>query len=170
LQNNSIDYLSIKDDPIIEFIYYDNNKFYHTFTDSSNQPYLYKINQTSLGPLDDPNIKDFLNDVIVFRINYTLFTYKPYIHENNFECIKWEVIQIYDFAQRNHIIAKLDITNKPCLNESITMSLFDEFINKLIWIHYIVFILAIISMKNSWRYITQFAAVYMKSKQVVINL
>ena len=155
---------------MIEFIYYDNHIFYDTLTDITNQLPTYNINKTSLGPFDDPNIKEFLNDVVIFRINYTLFTYKPYLHEDNLECLKWEIIQIYDFAQRNHFIVKLDITIHPCFYESIEMSFFDEFVNKLIWIHYMVLIIAIISLKYSWSYITLFAAVYMKSKQKVIYL
>jgi hypothetical protein len=143
-------------------MYYNNHKFYDATADKK---LLYQLNATSMGPFDQEDLGLFLSDVMLFRINYTLYTYKPFMEEDNLECVKWEILQKYSFMQRSHFIANLEITNNPCIQETISLSLFNYFIDKLLWIHMIVLALAIISMRISWSYITEFAAHYMKAKE-----
>jgi len=53
--------------------------------------YIYKINATSLGPFDksEKEIKQFLNTVTEFRVNYTLKTFIPFYYADNMECFNW---------------------------------------------------------------------------------
>jgi len=53
--------------------------------------YIYKINSTSLGPFDLPedDVKEFLNSVSEFKVNYTLKTYIPFYYSENLECFNW---------------------------------------------------------------------------------
>ena len=129
---------------------------------------VYNLTASSLGPFDDSqeNIKLFINDMLLFRINYTIYTYKPFIYESNLECVKWEILQNYNLVERSHFKVKLNINNFPCDIDTRTISLFEEFVNKLKWIHILVLGLALISLDISRKHISHFANAYMKSKKV----
>jgi hypothetical protein len=154
----TIDQVFINDDkPNLEVLRMKNN---------IREENLYNLTASHFGPFEDSeeNIKLFINDMLLFRINYTIFTYKPFIYENNLECIKWEIIQNYNLIERSHFKVNLDIYNFPCLNDTRTISLFEDFINKLKWIHIVVLVLAILSLNTSRKHISHFASIYMKSK------
>lgn len=59
--------------------------------DKSKRDYIYKINSTSLGPFDYPedDVKEFLNSVLEFKVNYTLKSYIPFYYSENLECFNW---------------------------------------------------------------------------------
>lgn len=121
-----------------------------------NRNFFYKLNQTNLGPFEyaDNLLKEFLNDVQDFKINYTLISKYPYIYEDNFECNIWNIYQIYSFQSRGHFVMSLDIHSEACRdnyyfsNQSTfrVISWWENFTNKLLYVHVIVIILSIISM------------------------
>jgi hypothetical protein len=126
----------------------------------------YKITNTSLGPFDYPedDVKEFLNDVVEFRLNYTLKTYVPYYYSNNYDCNFWSVTQFYNFAQRAHFNVRLSVNRLACPDYTDGHSYADLFVNKLLWVHVIVLFLAIVSLILTWNYISWVAGVYMKVK------
>lgn len=126
----------------------------------------YKITNSSLGPFDYPeeDVKEFLNDVVEFRLNYTLKTYVPYYYSNNYDCNFWSVTQFYNFAQRGHFNVRLSVNRLACPDYTDDHSYADLFVNKLLWVHVIVLFLAIVSLILTWNYISWIAGVYMKVK------
>lgn len=126
----------------------------------------YKITNSSLGPFDYPeeDVKEFLNDVVEFRLNYTLKTYVPYFYSNNYDCNFWSVTQFYNFAQRGHFNVRLSVNRLACPDYTDDHSYADLFVNKLLWVHVIVLFLAIVSLILTWNYISWIAGVYMKVK------
>ena len=56
-----------------------------------NRDYIYLINSTNLGPFEKPenDIKEFLNTVTEFRVNYTMKTFIPFYYADNLECFNW---------------------------------------------------------------------------------
>ncbi len=71
----------------LEFKYIENKQ--HSTNFAKN--YIYKINATSLGPFDssENEIKQYLNTVTEFRVNYTLKTFIPFYYADNLECFNW---------------------------------------------------------------------------------
>ena len=73
-------------------------KFIEKKRNSKESPkkYIYRINSTSLGPFDSPedDVKEFLNSVTEFKVNYTLKTYIPFYYSDNLECFNWVNILI----------------------------------------------------------------------------
>lgn len=126
----------------------------------------YVVNNQTLGPFDypDDDVKEFLNDVVEFRLNYTLRTYVPYFYNNNYDCNLWSINQVYSFASRGHFVVRLNIFRLACADLTANHSYTDLFINKLLWIHLIVLILAIISLILTWNYIQWIGSLYMKVK------
>lgn len=126
----------------------------------------YRLDNSSLGPFDYPHddIKEFLNDVVDFKLNYTLKTYVPFYYNNNYDCSLWWITQIYNFANRGHFVVKLNIIKKACEDYLGNHTFIDIFINKLLWIHLIVFILAILSLYMTWNYIQSIANLYIRVK------
>jgi len=92
LKTNSIERIEydMNEDDLFSFLEF---KFIENKQHPSNfaKNYLYKINATSLGPFDKPEneIKQFLNTVTEFRVNYTLKTFIPFYYADNLECFSW---------------------------------------------------------------------------------
>ena len=101
--NNSIhNFINLKENSI-ERIEYEMNKeelfsyLEFKFIENKQHPsefaknYIYKINATSLGPFDksEKEIKQFLNTVTEFRVNYTVKTFIPFYYADNMECFNW---------------------------------------------------------------------------------
>jgi hypothetical protein len=126
----------------------------------------YKLDNSTLGPFEyqHDEIKEFLNDVVDFKLNYTLKTYVPFYYNNNYDCNLWWITQIYNFANRGHFIVKLNIIKKACEDFNGNHSYLDIFVNKLLWIHIIVFILAVLSLIMTWNYIQSIASLYIRVK------
>jgi hypothetical protein len=83
------------------------------------------------------------------------------------------VTQLYTFAERAHFISKLLIERNSCYDLKSTMTFWQNFVNRLMWIHLFVMALAIISFIVSWRYIYDIAQKYGKiheeKRRVIIN-
>jgi hypothetical protein len=146
---------------IMEISYMNNNDEIN-----KNKPLYYKIDNTTLGPFDQPNdeVKTFLNDIVQFRLNFTYTTYVPYAYTANYDCKVWDIDQYYDFSSRAHFISYIDIVKKPCENEKYDITYLDIFINKLLWIHVLVIVFAMISLVISWNYIQNISSMYMRAK------
>lgn len=126
----------------------------------------YKIDNATLGPFEykHDDVKEFLNDVVDFKLNYTLKTYVPFYYNNNYDCNLWWITQIYNYANRGHFVVKLNIIKKACADFTGNHSYLDIFINKLLWLHLIVFILAVLSLIMTWNYIQSIASLYIRVK------
>jgi hypothetical protein len=118
--NNSIqNFINLKDNSIekVEYETSQENLFSlveFKFIENKQHPsnyaknYIYKINATSLGPFDsnENEIKDFLNTVTEFKVNYTLKTFIPFYYADNMECFHWVC-----FIISNKIFVKIIIVN-----------------------------------------------------------
>lgn len=157
------------DDKLIENNNHNNTYKNYNFLNFRNnkeiqKSFTYRIDQNSLGPFDYPDnlVKIFLNEVVSFQLNYTLKTYVPFYYNNNYDCSLWAITQKYDFSSRAHFIVNLNIIRYSCEDIIIGHSYFDIFINKLLWIHVLVFVLALISLAKSWLIIERLSVMYMK--------
>jgi hypothetical protein len=127
----------------------------------------YEVTTNNLGPFNHTNnndIREFLNEVVEFRLNYTLKTYVPFYYNNNYDCNLWSIIQHYNFASRAHFVVKLNIERLSCQDFTGDHSYLNLFINKLLWIDILVLILAIVSLIMTWRYIQGIATLFMRVK------
>jgi hypothetical protein len=129
--------------------------------------FVYKVDNTTLGPFDYANedVKYFLNSVYAFNMNYTLKTYIPFYYGDHFECFHWKILQKYNFVHRAHFIVTLDIKRNVCVDKS-TMSMWDYFINRMMWVHMIVIFLAGTSLILTWKHVYKMAKIYWRLKRV----
>jgi hypothetical protein len=83
--------------------------------------FIYELNSNNLGPFEnsDKDIKDFLNSVREFKLNYTYTIYVPFYYSDNYECFNWKIYQIYNFAHRAHFESSLQITRHDCTGKYI---------------------------------------------------
>jgi hypothetical protein len=165
LTMDPMEYPNANPSPVLELKYIDNKLIKNnghlanhklsenllTLTDSTqflDRKFFYKLNQTSLGPFDytDNVLKEFLNDVQDFKVNYTLISKYPYIYEDNFECNVWNIYQIYSFQSRGHFVMSLDIHSEACRESFQVISWWENFNNKLLYVHLVVIILSVSSI------------------------
>ena len=144
------------------------------YTNQNNtipKKFIYKINSKNLGPFEFPDtqLKLFLNDVIEFRLNHTYKTYIPKFYYDYFSCSLWNIHQIYNFGSRGHFNVKLKIERVACEDLNIKYSYINLFINKLLWMHLIIIILAVYSLLYSWTTINKIFDRYLKAKSKVPN-
>jgi hypothetical protein len=127
----------------------------------------YKITNTTLGPFDfpDEDVKSFLNSVTDFQLNYTLKTYVPFYYGDHFECFFWNIHQLYSFVHRAHFVVKLQIRRSACCDVISNMSLTDFFVNRMMWIHIIVLVLASVSLILTWKHVYKMAKIYWRIKR-----
>lgn len=92
LKDNSLEQIEY-DMPVEQLFSYMEFKFIENKRNLTNfaKDYIYKINSTSLGPFDksENEIKEFLNTVTEFHVNYTLKTFVPFYYADNLECFNW---------------------------------------------------------------------------------
>ena len=71
----------------------------------------YTLNNKTLGPFDYPNsdVKNFLNDILNFKVNYEFRTYVPYFYYNNYYCFSWVLIHLSSMSINVSILSKGDI-------------------------------------------------------------
>lgn len=115
---------------------YDNDMPYIEFDYINQHPgkeYSFTFDQSPFVKLNDQDLKVFLNDVINFRINYSLIINT---------CERWLITPIYDFKERVNFIVRLNTAYVPCQN---TESSMENFIEKLQYINVLVLVFASIS-------------------------
>ncbi len=83
-------------------------------------------------------------------MNYTFKTYIPIYYHDYYTCNLWSVNQIYNFASRGHFKVMLSIDRLGCEDINLKYSYLNLFVNKLIWIHFIIIGLAIYSIVKTW--------------------
>ena len=73
----------------------------------------WNITENNLGPFvySDNELKEFLNYVEKFEINYKFNTYVPFYYKQHLECFGWKIKQNYDFSLKDRDI--LDDDGKP---------------------------------------------------------
>lgn len=166
-----VEHVEPKPFSVMEFTYIDNhltkNKEPQTNSNTIEKKFEYRVDQSTLGPFDNSNeeVKRFLNDVVEFRMNYTLKTYVPYYYNNNYDCSFWTVTQFYKFVSRAHFVTSINILRYSCDDIRAGHNLLDLFVNKLLWVHLLVFFLSITSVILSWHSISTIANMYMKAKE-----
>jgi hypothetical protein len=162
-------YPKTKPDPVAEFQYIDYTGDFQ-YINSTKEPitksFFYKLNSTSLGPFDleESNVKMFLNDVVFFKINYTMMTKYPFLYSDNFECSEWRVLQKYSFETRGHLVCTLDIRTTTCMEDFHIVGIFENIFNKMLWIHLLVIILAIMSLFFTLNEMHMLLKMYMEAK------
>lgn len=141
--------------------------YLNTADKQSKSNFLYYLNSTYLGPFEYPNneLKSFVKHISSFQLIYNFRTLVPYQNFLNFECYHWTITQDYSFDQRAHFILNLVTKKRNCQDKNITnVSGFAVFIEKLLWIHVLVFILAFASFVLTWKYVYKIAKMYWRIK------
>ena len=109
----------------------------------------YNISSNYLGPFDrtynENDIKKYLNIIEQFVLEYRFKTYVPYYYKEYKECFIWKIQQKYDFIKKAHFEVSLYINNEQCAEKS-SLSKLEQIIIAHLWIHFIVIILATISV------------------------
>lgn len=81
----------------MEFSYIDNDLLkLKSQRGSIKRSFFYIVNNKTLGPFDknDIEVKNFLNDVVEFKLNYKFQTLVPRYYYNNFECFLWVIVSL----------------------------------------------------------------------------
>ena len=109
----------------------------------------YNVSEDYLGPFNynytDEEIKNYLNIIEKFELEYRFKTYVTYYYKEHSECFIWTIKQIYDFMKKSHFEVSLYINNEQC-EERTSLSKIEQFIVSHLWIHFIVIILSSISI------------------------
>ena len=78
----------------------------------------YNVSKDYLGPFNrnytDDQIKQYLDIIEKFELEYRFKTYVTYFYKEHKECFIWTIKQIYDFIKRAHIEVSLYINNEQC--------------------------------------------------------
>ena len=125
----------------------------------------YIITKNDHGPFDefdDMQMKNFLNSVSSFRLNYTVKTFVPNEDIKMFDCNLWKINQIYSFEARARFAVKLFIEKLTCENKINSKTFLQILFDKLIWIHVVVAVLAVYSLISTWNYISEVASLFIR--------
>ena len=148
-------------------------RFLNNMPGKDDRPYIYYLNKEELGPFSLPSddIKEFVKSVSEFKLDYRLKTYIPSSQLSNLECFYWKITQNYNFDQRAHFVLRLNIEKNYCKEQDSfeRNSKLETFINKLYWIHVIVFFLALASFILTWKYIFRIGKLYWRIKNQLEN-
>ena len=109
----------------------------------------YQISKNYLGPFNknysDDDIKKYIDSIFQFEIEYKFKIYFTRYYKKYQECFIWYLQQTYDFSQRAHFTVSLEINNEQC-EEKTSFSRSEIIMITHMWIHFIVFFLAILSV------------------------
>ena len=109
----------------------------------------YNVSKDYLGPFNrnytDDQIKQYLDIIEKFELEYRFKTYVTYFYKEHKECFIWTIKQIYDFIKRAHIEVSLYINNEQC-EEKTSLSKIEQFIITHLWVHFVVMFLSTISI------------------------
>ena len=109
----------------------------------------YNVSDKYLGPFNNnytvDEIKNYLNIIEKFELEYKFKTYVAHYYKEHKECFIWKIKQIYDFIKKAHFELSLYINNDQC-EEKTTLTKFEQLIISHLWIHFIVIILSTLSI------------------------
>ena len=109
----------------------------------------YNLTEEYLGPFNnnynDDEIKDYLDMINKFELHYNFKIYLTKYYKEYKECFIWNIKQIYDFIKNAHFEVNLIITNRQCKVKT-SFSYSEKMIISHSWVHFIVIILAAISV------------------------
>ena len=174
-KNDSLELLIYKDDDDKE-IELKNIPLYFYFTDDIDKynPGIPKktnwnITENNLGPFiySDNELKDFLNYVEKFEINYNFNTYVPFYYKQHLECFGWKITQTYDFSLKAHFIVNLQIEKNACSDKT-ELTFYEIFFARLLWVHCLVIIFSICSMILSLKYLYEIIRIFWVKKNLNI--
>lgn len=124
----------------------------------------YKLTKNDYGPFlkSELDLKHYLNEIVSFRLNYTLNSYIPNEYTNEYECTQWNILQIYNYESRAHFVVKLNIKRSLCDTINHNSSILYSFWSNLIWVHVAVLMLGIYSLISTWKYIKKVASLFIR--------
>ena len=109
----------------------------------------YNVSENNLGPFNknysDDEIKNYLNIIENFELEYKFKTYVSFYYKEHYECFIWKITQLYDFIKNAHFEVSLYINNEKC-EDNTYLSNFEKLIISNIWVDFIIIILATISL------------------------
>ena len=174
-EDDSLELLVYKDDDDKD-IKLKNIPLYFYFTDDIEQytPGIPKnpnwnITENNLGPFvySENELKEFLNYVEKFEINYKFNTYVPFYYKQHLECFGWTITQIYDFSLRAHFIVNLDIKKSACADKT-ELTFYEIFYARFLWVHCLVIFFSICSMILSLKYLYEIIRIFWVKKNLNI--
>ena len=109
----------------------------------------YNVTINDFGPFNniysENEIKKYLNIIKTMEMKYNLKIYLTKHYKEYKECFLWNIKQIYDFSKNAHFEVRLFIDNKQCKRKT-TLSNIQTMVISHLWVHFIVIILASISV------------------------
>ena len=125
-----------------------NITYFEYFNKDNNNKYLnyFNISNNNLGPFEKDNktiLIEMLKIIKYFTIDYKVRTFAPYNYGDYFECFIWDIIQKYNFEERNHITVTLNIKRGACEDKSYSKF---GFIKGSYWIHVLVLLFSSINL------------------------
>ena len=109
----------------------------------------YNVTINDLGPFNstysEDEIKKYINIIKTMEMKYNLKIYLTKHYKEYKECFLWNIKQIYDFSKNAHFEVRLFIDNKQCERKT-SLSKIQTMVISHSWVHFIVIILASISV------------------------
>jgi len=160
----------------MEFSFIDNNIIRNKLSEENvlipfekgilERNFFYKIDNNTLGPFDhdQDSVKNFLNAVVNFKINYTLVS-NYYTESSESLCTEWIIMQNFDFSSRSYFVCSVDFNSVLCGQRNTkSISYFEYYTSLSFWVHFIVLTLAILSLFLTWKSISKLLKLYMRVK------
>ena len=109
----------------------------------------YNVTPNDIGPFNniytEDEIKEYLNIIKTMEMTYDFKIYLTKYYKEYKDCFHWKIRQIYDFTKNAHFEVRLFINNQQCRRRTSLHSL-QAIIISHSWVHFIVIILASISI------------------------
>ena len=109
----------------------------------------YNLTEKYLGPFNDnyteDEIKDYIDLINKFELRYNFKIYVTKYYKEYKECFIWNIKQIYDFIKNAHFEVGLSFVNQQCKAKT-NFSYSEKMMISNSWIHFVVIILAAISV------------------------
>ena len=76
----------------------------------------FNLTSEDIGPCgsEDTELRYFLSNLTHFKIIYQVKSFIPSESITPFDCFRWEIIQNYDFSERNHIYERITYNRYYC--------------------------------------------------------
>ena len=155
--------IELKDIPLYFYFTDDIEKYKPGIPNKTN----WNITQNNLGPFvySENELKQFLNYVEKFEINYKFNTYVPFYYKQHLECFGWKIKQNYDFSLKAHFIVNLEIEKNAC-SDITELTFYEIFFARFLWVHCLVIFFSICSMILSLKYLYEIIRIFWVKKNL----
>ena len=116
------------------------------------------LSRADLGPLGQPDLQAFLEEVRQFTLTFRLKHHLPEKMHFFSTCYEWVITQTYDFSSRGAINVAMDCNRKRCKHS------LSGFFTGYVWLSLTVAALALICFGITWSHLVRRAVIVAKLK------